>query len=158
MESAPHLKLAALAIAGQGLSYALGVLLARWLGVESFEAYAVASAAFVVMVTVATRGLDKFALRIVLRLIERRDWARARGYVLFGVRSTLCASLITGVIVSLAASWVGSFSRGSLLAIWVSAPSPPAGAVVHFLMEVMTAVGLGRDRLRGWAYRIRTSM
>ena len=72
------LTLAALAVIGQAIAYVLSVVLARRLGVEGYEAYAVASAAFLLMVTEAPQGVDKYTLRFLPALMERRDWARDR--------------------------------------------------------------------------------
>ena len=57
-------RLAMLAVAGQSVAYLLAVTLARQLGVDGFEAYAVASAAFTLMVMYAPRGIEKYALRL----------------------------------------------------------------------------------------------
>jgi hypothetical protein len=57
-----HLKravgLGMIAVTGQGVIYLLSVVLARQLGVDGFEAYAVASAAFTLMAVSAPRGID----------------------------------------------------------------------------------------------------
>ena len=62
-----------LAVAGQSVAYLLAVVLARQLGVDGFEAYAVASAAFTLMVMYTPRGLEKYALRILPALFQRED-------------------------------------------------------------------------------------
>ncbi len=71
-------RLAMLAVAGQSVAYFLTIVLARQLSVDGFEAYAVASAAFTLMVMYTPRGLEKYALRILPELFQRQDWALAR--------------------------------------------------------------------------------
>ena len=80
--------LAGLAVAGQGIAYWLSIVLARRLGLEGFEAYAVGSSAFMLMATFAPRGIEKYTLRQLPALYERRDWARARGLLQYGWRRT----------------------------------------------------------------------
>ena len=58
-------RLAILAFAGQSIAYLLSVILARRLEVNEFEAYVVASAAFILMVTVAPLGVEKYVGRRV---------------------------------------------------------------------------------------------
>ncbi len=82
-----------LAVAGQSVAYLLAITLARQLGVDGFEAYAVASAAFTLMVMIAPRGIEKYALRMLPALLERGDWGHVRGYLRFGLQRTLGTSL-----------------------------------------------------------------
>ena len=70
--------LAALAVAGQCITYLLTMALARTLGVAGFESYVVASAAFILMVTFAPRGVEKYTLRLLPALLARGDWGCAR--------------------------------------------------------------------------------
>jgi len=134
-------KLATLAIAGQGIAYLLSVVLARRLGVDGFEAYVVASAAFTLMVTFAPRGIEKYALRLLPALFERGDWGHARGFLRFGLRRTLWTSLLAGTGVGLWAWWWGDFPAATRLAIGVSCLSLPTGALVHYGVEVLSANG-----------------
>ncbi len=68
-----------LAVVGQSVAYLLAVTRARQLGVDGFEAYAVASAAFTLMVMYTPRGLEKYALRLLPALFARGDWGRPGG-------------------------------------------------------------------------------
>ena len=90
-------KLAIFAVGGQSVAYLLAVVLARHLGVDGFEAYAVASAAFTLMVMFAPRGIEKYALRSLPALLERGDWEYAAGLLRFGLRRTLGTSLLLGL-------------------------------------------------------------
>jgi len=102
------------------------------LGVDGFEAYVVASAAYILMVTVAPRGVEKYALRALPALLDRGDWGLARGLLHYGLRRTLMTSLIVGLAVGAWALSVRDFSDATRLAIVVShagnaaAPAGPA--------------------------------
>ncbi len=87
-----------LAVAGQSVAYLLAVVLARQLGVDGFEAYAVASAAFTLMVMYTPRGLEKYALRILPGMFEREDWAHAKGFLRFGLRRIFATSFLLGIV------------------------------------------------------------
>ncbi len=72
-----------LAVAGQSVAYLLAVTLARQLGVDGFEAYAVASAAFTLMVMYAPRGIEKICVAVKRTFAQtlRRPWsAIPQGY------------------------------------------------------------------------------
>lgn len=145
-------RLAALAFVGQFIAYLLSVLLARHLGVEGFQAYAVASAVFILMAVVAPLGAEKYALRLLPVLIERGDWARARGYMRFGLRRTLLTTAVMGVAVLLWACWARGVAAPTRLAIVLTVLSLPAGALVHYGLEVLSA--WGRDFIALAVFRI----
>lgn len=130
-----------LAFAGQLVGYLLSVVLARQLGVEEFQAYAVASAVFILMAMFAPRGSEKYALRLLPVLIEHGDWQHAHGYMRFGLRRTLLTSLLLAAVVAAWAWWVRDFSDATRLAIVVTALSLPAGALAHYGLEVLSAWG-----------------
>ena len=134
-------RLAVTAIAGQGIAYLLALLLARRLGVVGFEAYVVSGAAFGLMVTFAPRGIEKYARRALPALLERADWAGARGFLHFGLRRTLATALFVGVGVAAWAAWLANLSEATRWAIVVSCASLPAGALVHYGLEVLSAAG-----------------
>jgi len=134
-------RLAVTAIAGQGMAYLLALLLARRLGVAGFEAYAVSGAVFVLMATFAPRGIEKYALRALPALLERADWAGARGFLRFGLRRTLATALLVGAGVAAWAAWLGDLRETTRWAIVVSCASLPAGALVHYGLEVLSASG-----------------
>jgi len=134
-------KLAATAIVGQSVAYLLAIVLARRLGVEGFEAYAVASAVFTFMVMFAPRGIEKYALRLLPALFERSDWSHAGGFLRFGLRHILFSSLLVATAVGTLVLWFSDISRATKLAIFVSCLSLPAGALVHYGVEVLSARG-----------------
>ncbi|PZU48535.1 MAG: hypothetical protein DI568_07000 [Sphingomonas sp.] len=130
--------LVAIAIAAQLLGFAVTLLAARLLGVGGFEAYAVASALFVVLATMAPLGSEKHALRHLPLLLQSGLLGRARGLLRFGATRTLrvaaAAALLT-VAWALAALPVTEMRT----AILVTCLSLPAGALCHYAVEVLTA-------------------
>jgi O-antigen/teichoic acid export membrane protein len=134
-------RLATLAVAGQGIAFVLSVTVARSLGVDGFEAYAVASASFILMVTLAPLGMEKYALRVLPALCARGDWSDARAFVRYGLRRTLISAAVIALAVGTWAWWVRDFSATTRLAVLISCVSLPAGALVHFGLEVLSAVG-----------------
>ncbi|WP_158497854.1 polysaccharide biosynthesis C-terminal domain-containing protein [Pseudoxanthomonas suwonensis] len=134
-------RLSALSLSGQMVAYALGIVLARQLGVAGFESYVVASAAFVLMVTLVPQGLEKYSLKLLPTLLDRGDAAGLLGFLRFSRRRVLLGALLVGGAVGLWASWTDGLSAGMRAAIVVSCVSLPAGALVHLGLEVLTALG-----------------
>jgi O-antigen/teichoic acid export membrane protein len=141
-----------IAVSGQSVAYFLTVVLARRLGVEGFEAYAVASAAFTLMVMLSPRGIEKYALRLLPALIERGDWGRIRGFLRFGLKRTLGTSLLLGSMVYVWVQYFSDYSPIIKLAIIMSCLSLPTGALVHYYTEVLGANG--RDILAIAIFRV----
>ena len=136
--------LVAIAIAGQVVAYILSVLAARRLGVSGFEAYVVASAAFILLATFAPRGSEKYALRQLPALLQRADWGRARGLLRFGFQRTLTTALAAAIVVGAWSAWGRQGAEETRLAIIVTCLSLPAGALAHYGVEALTAAGRPR--------------
>lgn len=134
-------RLAALSLAGQALAYVLGVFLARQLGVDGFETYVVASAAFIVMVTLVPQGLEKYALKLIPPLLDRGEPAQVGAYLRFACRRMLIACAVVGVPVALWAWHAGDLRPATRLALVISCATLPVGSLVHLAMEVLTAFG-----------------
>lgn len=134
-------KISLLGIAGQSLAYALAVVLARVLEVGAFETYAVASATFILMVTLVLQGLDKYALQLLPAMAERAEWGGVRGYLQFVARRTLGASVALGGLAGVWVWWFSGFSSTTRQALVVCCLSLPAGALVHFAHESLSALG-----------------
>lgn len=145
-------RLTALSLAGQAIAYVLGIVVARHLGVEGFEAYVVASAAFILMVTFVPQGLEKFSLRLLPPLVERGDWAAHRAYVRFASWRILLASVLVGALVAAWALLAPGFSRDARIALLISCLSLPVGALVHLALEVLT--GLGKPFAAAMIFRL----
>lgn len=142
-----------LALAGQGLIYALSILLARRLGVEGFDDYAVASAVFMLLASIAPLGSEKYALRIVPVLLERGDWGLTRGYLYFAIgRSLRAAVLMAGAAAAVALALGDALQDGTRRTIVVAMLALPLGALVHLGLETLTA--LGREFVASALFRI----
>jgi O-antigen/teichoic acid export membrane protein len=145
-DTPPHARQAArlsgLAISGQLLFYLLSIVLARRLGTEGFEHYAVAVAAVTLPASFATLGLEKYAMRVLPACYERGDWPRARGYLRFSVGRVFGASLVAAAAVGIGwARWAADSEGAATLAIIVGAVSLPAVALVQYGVEVLSANG-----------------
>ena len=128
----------AIAIAAQLLGFAVTLLAARLLGVRGFEAYAVASALFVVLATMAPLGSEKHALRHLPLLLQGGLLGRARGLLRFGAARTLRVAAMAAL---LTAGWALAALPATEMrtAILVTCLSLPAGALCHYAVEVLTA-------------------
>ncbi|WP_199553798.1 lipopolysaccharide biosynthesis protein [Sandaracinobacteroides hominis] len=128
----------AIAVAGQLLGWLLSVLLARELGVDGFEAYAVASALFILMASIAPLGSEKYALRLLPGLLARGEPGTAHGYVRFAARRTLIVAVASGLAVGAVMAAAEQPLRNAVL---VTCLSLPAGALAHLGVEILTAMG-----------------
>lgn len=132
--------LVAIAAAGHGVAWLLSVIVAQSLGVEGFEAYALASALFIVMATLAPLGSEKHALRHLPAMLARGDLGLAHGFLRFGLGRTVAVAFAAALAV---AAWaLVTRPAGDLrLAIWMTCLSLPAGALAHYGVEALTAAG-----------------
>ena len=80
-------QLCLLATANYLLFYGLGVFLARTLGIKGFGQYNAAVATFTLLASVATLGLEKFALRAFSSYVAQKNWSYARGFARFSMRT-----------------------------------------------------------------------
>jgi O-antigen/teichoic acid export membrane protein len=128
----------AIAFAGQLLVALVTARLARDLGLAEFEAYAVAAAAFLLLSSTASLGADRLALRVMPPLVERGDWASARGYLGFALGR---AAAGTSVAVALALLWAFGAEQGGERALLVMTAVLPLGVLARLGLEVVTAAG-----------------
>ncbi|WP_372013608.1 hypothetical protein [Pseudoxanthomonas sp. 10H] len=145
-------RLVAVSLAGQALAYALGVGLARHLGVAGFESYVVASAVFILMVTLAPQGLEKYSLKLLPPLVERRAADPLHGFLGFARRRVLLGSMVVAAVVGAWAWHAPGLAADTRLAVVLACLSLPAGAQVHLLLEVLTASG--RPLFAGLVFRV----
>ena len=134
--------LVAIAVCGQAVGYGLSVLMARRLGVAGFEAYVVASAAFILLAALAPLGSEKYALRRLPAMLRRADWGLARGLLQFGLRRTLTTAVLAAALVGAWSLWGRRDPADETrLAIIATCLSLPAGALAHYGVEALTAAG-----------------
>lgn len=125
------------------LMYWANIFLARHLDVGAFGDYSVAMSIVTLLSTLATLGLEKYALRAVSLYIERKNWSYLRGFWLFSLRTiVLCSILLVGLL----SLWLGAFSPAHktdyhTVAI-VYSGFLPVIAIVLFLVEVITVYGV----------------
>jgi O-antigen/teichoic acid export membrane protein len=67
--------------------YLANIVLARSLTVSDFDDYSVALSVVTMLSTLATLGLEKYALRAIALFRERQDWQKFRGFWLFSLRT-----------------------------------------------------------------------
>lgn len=136
------LQLCLLALANYVLFYAIGVLLARRLGVSGFKTYSVAVATLTLLASFTTLGLEKYAVRVLPAFYESEDWSGARGFTLFGRNLVLWIGLVV-VLVYGAIAVIDALTTDSavgwptLLAVLFL----PAMVAASFAIEVAAASG-----------------
>lgn len=124
------------------LMYAANILLARQLSVSDFDDYSVAVSVVTMLSTLATLGLEKYALRAVALFRERQDWHRFRGFWLFSLRSITGFSVLLMILLGLSLETVLMAQHAdSHIAIVVYAGFLPVIALALFLVEVIAAHG-----------------
>lgn len=131
-----------MALANYGLMYMANILLARWLSVGDFDDYSVAVSIVTMLSTLATLGLEKYALRAIALLRDREDWQRFRGFWLFALRSISAFSLLLMAILSISLEAFLALRQADVhIAIVVFAGFLPVIAVTLFLVDVIAAHG-----------------
>jgi O-antigen/teichoic acid export membrane protein len=131
-----------LALANYALMYAANILLARSLTVDDFDDYSVALSIVTMLTTLATLGLEKYALRAVSLFRDRQDWPKFRGFWLFSLRTIIGFSLLLVALLSITLEAILAIHHADYhIAIVVYAGFLPIIAVTLFLVEVMAAHG-----------------
>ena len=136
------LQLCLLAAANYLLFYGLGIFLARTIGIAGFGRYNVAVATFTMLASLATLGLEKYALRVFPRYIEQGNWNHAHGFAQFSFITVLAISSL-GAIAWVMGNW-GSYdvfhtyplAAAALIVIFVTSM-----ALVMLLIEMLSAGG-----------------
>ena len=80
------------------ITYPTGILLARSLGIDHYDEYAIAVAAVTMLSTFSELGAGKLAMRILPAYAETGEWGSARGYRRFAGRAILLASVLVAGI------------------------------------------------------------
>jgi O-antigen/teichoic acid export membrane protein len=92
-------------IAGNGIGYAVQILLARWLGASSYGVFTYLITWAQVFSIVAILGLDLGVVRFVPEYLVQQDWNRLRGILRWSRQTVLAAGIIlagtSGVILFL---------------------------------------------------------
>ena len=132
----------ALALANYALMYAANILLARSLTVDDFDDYSVALSIVTMLSTLATLGLEKYALRAVSLFRDRQDWSKFRGFWLFSLRAISGFSLLLVALLSITLEAILAIHHAEYhIAIVIYAGFLPIIAITLFLVEVIAAHG-----------------
>jgi O-antigen/teichoic acid export membrane protein len=131
-----------LALVNYALMYAANILLARALTVDDFDDYSVALSIVTMLSTLATLGLEKYALRAVALFRDRQDWPGFRGFWLFSLRTISGFSLLLVALLSIGLEAILAIHHADYhIAIVIYAGFLPIIAITLFLVEVMAAHG-----------------
>ena len=132
----------ALALANYALMYIANILLARSLTVDDFDDYSVALSIVTMLSTLATLGLEKYALRAVALFRDRQDWPKFRGFWLFSLRTISGFSLILVALLGFVLEAILAIHHADYhIAIVIYACFLPIKAMTLFLVEVIAAHG-----------------
>jgi len=119
------------------ITYPTGILLARSLGIDHYDEYAVAIAAATILSTLTELGAGKLAMRILPAYAETGDWGLARGYRRLAGRAILLASaLVAGTF--LAVEHLADGAAG-ITAFGVAVMFLPAMALTGYGADVVQA-------------------
>lgn len=131
-----------LSLINYGLMYWAHIFLARHLSINHFDDFSVAVSVVTLLSTVATLGLEKYALRVLALYIERENWPRLRGFCQFSLRAILLFSLLlmgaTGVGLTVVLAWQEVESHKAIL---LYTAFLPAVALCLYLIETITVFG-----------------
>jgi O-antigen/teichoic acid export membrane protein len=131
-----------LALTNYTLMYGANILLARSLTVDDFDDYSVALSIVTMLSTLATLGLEKYALRAVALFRDRQDWPKFRGFWLFSLRTISGISLILVALLGFVLEAILAIHHADYhIAIVIYACFLPIKAITLFLVEVIAAHG-----------------
>ncbi|MGZ0076804.1 lipopolysaccharide biosynthesis protein [Methylomonas sp. YC3] len=136
------LMLFGLSLVNYALLYWANILLARHLPIDAFDDYSVATSVVALLSTLATLGLEKYALRQIALCIERENWPRLRGFWKFSQRTILLFSILLVGLLSVGLEALLVWKNTDLhIAIVIYAGFLPVIALCMFLIEVITVFG-----------------
>lgn len=124
------------------LMYLANIVLARSLTVSAFDDYSVALSVVTILSTLATLGLEKYALRAIALFRERQDWRKFRGFWLFSLKTISGSSLLLFGLLSIGLETIWAIQHSdNHFAIILFAGFLPIVAITLFLVEVISAQG-----------------
>ncbi|MDD2761191.1 MAG: oligosaccharide flippase family protein [Methylomonas sp.] len=136
------LMLFGLSLGNYALMFVANVFLARQLSIEAFDDYSVSVSVVTLLSTLATLGLDKYALRLVALNIERENWGRLRSFLRFSTRTILLFSCVLLVILSVTLEGILAWKQADFhISIVIYAAFLPIIAISLFLIEIVTVFG-----------------
>ncbi len=131
-----------LSLSHYALMYWANIFLARHLAIDAFDDYSVAVSIVTLLSTLATLGLEKYALRLVSLYIERENWPRLRGFWLFSLRAIALFSVLLLGLFGLGLESILALQGADFhMAIAIYAGFLPVIALCLFLTEIITVYG-----------------
>lgn len=132
-----------LSLGNYALMYLANIFLARNLSIDAFDDFSVAISVVTLLSTLATLGLEKYALRLIALYIERENWPRLRGFWQFSVRAIVLFSiLLLGVLSFCLEAYLAWRNADFHIAIVIYAGFLPVIALCLFLIEIITVFGV----------------
>ncbi|MFZ2403867.1 MAG: oligosaccharide flippase family protein [Methylobacter sp.] len=136
------LMLFGLTLSHYALMYWANIFLARHLTIDAFDDYSVAVSIVTLLSTLATLGLEKYALRLIALYIERENWPRLRGFWVFSLRTIFLFSILLLSLLGLGLKSILAVHHADFhIAIVIYASFLPIIALCLFLTEVITVYG-----------------
>ena len=99
-KATPVVTLLLFSVGSFALTYATAILLARALGADGYDDYAVAVSAATILAALAELGMGKYAMRAVPAYVERGEWPLAKGYGRFAGISIGVAGFVIAAVVA----------------------------------------------------------
>jgi O-antigen/teichoic acid export membrane protein len=131
-----------LTLGNYALMYLANIVLARSLSVGDFDDYSVALSIVTMLSTLATLGLEKYALRGIALFRDRQDWRKFRGFWLFSLRIISVFSVLLVGLLSFSLEIILAIQQADYhIAIIIFAGFLPIIAITLFLVEVLSAQG-----------------
>jgi O-antigen/teichoic acid export membrane protein len=131
-----------LTLGNYALMYLANIVLARSLTISDFDDYNVALSIVTMLSTLATLGLEKYALRGIALFRERQDWRKFRGFWLFSLRTILGFSVLLAILLGIGLETLLALHNADYhIAIVLYAGFLPIIAITLFLVEVLSAQG-----------------
>ncbi|SJM93041.1 Polysaccharide biosynthesis protein [Crenothrix polyspora] len=131
-----------LTLGNYALMYMANIVLARALTLSDFDDYSVALSTVTMLSTLATLGLEKYALRGIALFRERQDWRKFRGFWLFSLRIISIFSVLLVGLLSVSLETLLAIQQADYhIAIVLFAGFLPIIAITLFLVEVISAQG-----------------
>lgn len=108
-------------LTGAAIAFALQVLLARMLGVESFGHYVYALSWITLCVLFGKFGLDVAALRFIPEYVADNNWGLLHGFIRRSKQAVLIVSSSIALLVFLAVMMAGSYIDAALQMVFILA-------------------------------------
>lgn len=131
-----------LTIGNYALMYLSNIVLAQSMTISDYDDYSVAVSIVTMLSTLATLGLEKYALRGIALFKERQDWNKFHGYWRFSIKTITGFSILLACLTSLSLETVLNFKHADYhLPIVIYSAFLPIIALTLFLVEVISALG-----------------